>query len=211
MLLSLGSQKFVPETLKGVRMFSEAPCWKIVLLFPHLPSWKQNLLQSFAVVSCSCNCAKGRGLWEFMVVFAMDFYPDVLTAAGKACSRKLLLPSYTCRSYMQKRHGKVLVEVGVKGSTCFTSLFSHLLWETWGFCSYSSLGHYGLHSSLLLVFQSHNPEIGFELRHVRECCSWNHFCISVALLCMHCFAKRVSHTSTLWFLLLPFCDWEIQM
>lgn len=33
MLLSLGSQKFVPETLKGARTFSEAPCWKIFLLF----------------------------------------------------------------------------------------------------------------------------------------------------------------------------------
>lgn len=30
----------------------------------------------------------------------MDFYPDVLTAAEKARCRKLLLPSYTCRSYV---------------------------------------------------------------------------------------------------------------
>lgn len=30
----------------------------------------------------------------------MDFYPDVLTAAEKARCRKLLLPSYTCHSYV---------------------------------------------------------------------------------------------------------------
>lgn len=131
----------------------------------------------------------------------MDFYPDVLTAAEKACTRKLLLPSYTCSSYMQKRHGKALVELGVKGSTCFTSPLSHLLWETWGFySSSSSLGHYGLYSSLVLVFQSHILKVRFELRRVRECCLWNHFCISVGLLYMRCSAKCASHTSTLQFL-----------
>lgn len=83
----------------------------------------------------------------------MDFSPDVLTAAEKARTRKLLLHSHTCSSYMQKRHGKALVELGVKGSTCFTSILSHLLRETWDFNS--SLGRYGLYSSLLLVFQSH--------------------------------------------------------
>lgn len=83
----------------------------------------------------------------------MGFYPDVLTAAEKACTRKLLLPSHTCSSYMQKRHGKALVELRVKGSACFTSLLSHLLWETWGnFYSNSSLGHYGLYSSLTFCF-----------------------------------------------------------
>lgn len=136
----------------------------------------------------------------------MDFHPDVSTAAEKACTRKLLLPSYTCSSYMQKRHGKALVELGVKGSTCFTYLLSQLLWETWGFYSYSSLGHYGLYSSLLIVFQSQILKTRLELRHVRECCLWNHFCISVRLIYGHCFAKHVSHTSTLWFLLLSFCD-----